>query len=357
MGYLPQISARPLSMSQQELEQLINTDITKYTLGGEPVSQVESQEKFWNQLGVKLERRMDMSQGSNTAVAQRWPATGAEPNVGMLLTAPAVASGYGAGQQNQQMGQEPTQQSGGLLAGIRVQDVFEQMKIRLSKPVKVPEDSNALVKGFGSGQAPSTESPAPAEPNRMPGAAKRGALEGSMTGASTVVPTSPEEIYKSFAAFSNDKFNQHMKTAENYMKQGRFYRAADAYTLATIYKPDDPLGYAGKSVALFGSGEYMSSALFLARAIEVFPEYAKLKIDLIGMIGDKDTVENSILEVRDWLKKSNSAELSFLLSYVYYQMDRLEFARKSIEDVAKTMPDSKAVKAMKMAIDERIANQ
>jgi len=171
------------------------------------------------------------------------------------------------------------------------------------------------------------------------------------------VPTSPEEIYKSFAAFSNDKFNQHMKTAENYMKQGRFYRAADAYTLATIYKPDDPLGYAGKSVALFGSGEYMSSALFLARAIEVFPEYAKLKIDLIGMIGDKDTVENSILEVRDWLKKSNSAELSFLLSYVYYQMDRLEFARKSIEDVAKTMPDSKAVKAMKMAIDERIANQ
>ena len=139
------------------------------------------------------------------------------------------------------------------------------------------------------------------------------------------------------------------------MKQGRFYRAADAYTLASIYKPNDPLGYAGKSVALFGSGEYLSSALFLARALEIFPEYAKVKIDLVGMIGDKDTVENRILEARDWMDKSDSGELEFLLSYIYYQMDRLEFARQSIETAAKKMPDSPAVAAMKKAIDERLA--
>ena len=168
----------------------------------------------------------------------------------------------------------------------------------------------------------------------------------------------PEEFakaYKSFAAYSDDKFNHHIRAAEGYMKQGRFYRAADAYTLASIYKPNDPLGYAGKSVALFGSGEYLSSSLFLARALEIFPEYAQVKIDLVGMIGDKDTVENRILEARDWMDKSDSGELEFLLSYIYYQMDRLEFARQSIEAAAKKMPDSPAVAAMKKVIDERLA--
>jgi tetratricopeptide (TPR) repeat protein len=163
------------------------------------------------------------------------------------------------------------------------------------------------------------------------------------------------EVYKSFASYSDDKFNHHMKAAEGFMKQGRFYRAADAYTLASIYKPDDPLGYAGKSMALFGSGEYLSSALFLARAVEIFPEYPKVKVDIIGMVGDKDTVENRILEAREWMDKSDSGELEFLLSYIYYQMDRLEFARQTIEAAAKKMPNSPAVAAMKKVIDERLA--
>ncbi|GAI11990.1 unnamed protein product, partial [marine sediment metagenome] len=94
--------------------------------------------------------------------------------------------------------------------------------------------------------------------------------------------------HKTFASFAEDKFNRHMRAAEEYLKRGRYYRAADAYTLAAIYKPDDPLAYAGKSHALFAAGEYMSSALFLSRALEIFPEYAQFKIDLVAMVGDKD---------------------------------------------------------------------
>src|SRR3989304_1123236 len=47
--------------------------------------------------------------------------------------------------------------------------------------------------------------------------------------------------YKTFNSFLEDKFNQHMKTAEVHLKQGRYYQAVDAYTLASIYKSDDPL--------------------------------------------------------------------------------------------------------------------
>ena len=55
------------------------------------------------------------------------------------------------------------------------------------------------------------------------------------------------------------------------------------------------------------------------------------------------------------MDKSDSGELEFLLSYVYYQMDRLEFARQMIESAVKKMPDSPVVAAMKKAIDERLA--
>jgi tetratricopeptide (TPR) repeat protein len=218
-------------------------------------------------------------------------------------------------------------------------DIFEQMKKQFSKSLDLTVGK-------------------PKEGLELPGEADKTLVlpkVGVNESKPGVTPAEFAKAYKSFATYSNDKFNQHMRAAEDFMKQGRFYRAADAYTLASIFKPDDPLGYAGKSLALFGSGEYLSSSLFLARALEIFPEYAKVKVDLVGMIGDKDTVENRILEAREWMDKSGSGELEFLLSYIYYQMDRLEFARQSIEAAAKKMPDSPAVAAMKKAIDERLA--
>ena len=156
--------------------------------------------------------------------------------------------------------------------------------------------------------------------------------------------------YKSFASFSQDKFNRYMLAGEKYLKDGKFYLAADAYTLASVYKPDDPLAYAGKSHALFAAGEYMSSAFYLSRAFTIFPEYAQFKVDIIGMVGDKDKLENRIADVRERLKISDAAELHFLLGYVYLQMGRSDEAKKSIDAAYEKMPESPAVKILKDAI-------
>jgi tetratricopeptide (TPR) repeat protein len=156
--------------------------------------------------------------------------------------------------------------------------------------------------------------------------------------------------HKTFASFAEDKFNRHMRAAEEYLKRGRYYRAADAYTLASIYKPDDPLAYAGKSHALFAAGEYMSSALFLTRALEIFPEYAQFKIDLVAMVGDKDKLESRIANIEKWLDESDAAELQFLLGYIYYQMGRQAEAGEMINAAFEKMPESPAVAALKKAI-------
>jgi hypothetical protein len=157
--------------------------------------------------------------------------------------------------------------------------------------------------------------------------------------------------YETFASFSQDKFNQSMRAAEMYLRQGKYYRAADAYTLASLYKPDDPLAYAGKSHALLASGEYMSSALFLSRALQIFPEYARFKIDLVAMVGDRDKLESRVVDVEEWTKRSGAPELRFLLAYVYYQMGRPVPAKEAIDAAYEKMPQSSAVLALKKAIE------
>ncbi len=159
--------------------------------------------------------------------------------------------------------------------------------------------------------------------------------------------------HKTFAGFSEDKFNQHIRAAEQYLKEGKYYRAADAYTLASIYKPDDPLAYAGKGHALFAAGEYMSSALFLSRALEIFPGYVHFKVDIVAMLGDQDKIETRLADVRQWVQMTDAAELRFLLAYVYYQMGRFEWAKKAVDGAYEKMP-TPAVTTLKKAIDETI---
>lgn len=167
---------------------------------------------------------------------------------------------------------------------------------------------------------------------------------------------------------SKDKFNWYMQAAQLYLKQGRYYRAADSYTMASIYKPDQPsvgLAYAGKSYALLAAGEYMTSALFLSRAIEVLPEYAKLKVDLVDILGNQDKFANRIADVEQRLKISSAAELQFLLGHVYYQsflrdgtiegeLDRLDTAKRLIDAAYQKLPDSRAVEILKNAVGETI---
>jgi hypothetical protein len=160
-------------------------------------------------------------------------------------------------------------------------------------------------------------------------------------------------IHKSFATESKDKFNYYMRSAEEFLKEGKYYRAADAYTLAGIYKPDDPLAFAGRAHALFASGEYMSSAYFLSRAVNIFPQYVKFKIDLNAMIPDKDRLESRIADIKLWIERTNSPELSFLLAYIYYQLDKIDLAAEAIKFAAEKIPDSVSITALKQAIEKK----
>ena len=157
---------------------------------------------------------------------------------------------------------------------------------------------------------------------------------------------------------------------QGHLKAGRYYAAADCFALASIYKLDPgeagsdavqadglALCLAGRGHALFAAGEYVSSALFLSRALEIAPEYARTKIDLAGMLGGQNKLDGRIADIKEWLGRSGSGKLQFLLGYVYYRTGRLEQAKQSINAASEKMPKSPAVDAIKKAIDDVTAGQ
>jgi len=156
--------------------------------------------------------------------------------------------------------------------------------------------------------------------------------------------------------FSMSRFNNHFQEAQDHLKGGRYYAAADSFALASIYKPDEPLCYAGRGHALLGAGEYISSALFLSRAIEANPENVRAKIDLAAMLGGENKLESRIADIKEWLGRSGSGKLEFLLGYVYYRIGRLGPAQQAIDAAYAKMP-SAAVIAVKKAVDDALAGK
>lgn len=163
--------------------------------------------------------------------------------------------------------------------------------------------------------------------------------------------------YNSLESLSGAKFNQHMDEAEEHLKAGRYYRAASSFSLALIYQAGNPQALAGRGHALLAVGEYVSSSLFLSRALEVSPEYLQTKVDLAAVLGGENKLADRIADIEQWLARSDSSQLQFLLGYVYYRTGQLLRAKQEIDAAYKKTPDSPSVQVMKITIDNMIIRQ
>lgn len=157
--------------------------------------------------------------------------------------------------------------------------------------------------------------------------------------------------HETFQSLAESKFAEYMDAAEGFLQEGQFYKAADSYSLATVWKPRDARAYLGRSFSLFAAGEYMSSAFYLARAFELDEKVPLKQYDLADFVGDRDIYENRVLEMAAWQERSGSGELAFLLAYVSYQDNRSARAVNAIKMAKEVMPDNRAVIILKHVID------
>jgi hypothetical protein len=143
-----------------------------------------------------------------------------------------------------------------------------------------------------------------------------------------------------------DRTMDYFAAAEEYLNEGRFYKAADTYALAAVWQPENALAYAGQSWALFGAGEYMSSAYYLSRAITLNPKLAGQKINVAAILRDRDVFENRLIEMAGSHDRNKSGEMAFLLAYILWQDGKTQRAEEMIRLAAERMPEDAAVKTL-----------
>ncbi len=314
-SYLTNLQLRPLSTDAQGLEKILSQDAAKYPQGGiQAIQQYQAKlEKAGDELKEQPGKIPDIQQ-----------------NVTDQLNPP-------------QTNPEDKKQFGQNKQG----DSFENIQKELEEVQKILIELKA-------GEIPVAVDDTKKQSDQESTQKKNTVSQN--TAASDLSAKAKDVLgeHKTFESFEKAKYNEHIRDAENYMKQGKYYLAADSYSIALVYKPKDLAAYAGKCYALFAAGEYMSSALFLSRALELSPEYVNSKIDLVAAVGNKDLIESRAVDIQRWRQRSDSPELCFLLSYVYYRLDRPDFAKVMIDTAYEKMPDSPAVGTLKKAIYERL---
>ena len=154
-----------------------------------------------------------------------------------------------------------------------------------------------------------------------------------------------------------DKFNEYYLTGDKHLKAGRYHEAAESFATAAIYKPDSASCSAGQGHALLATGQYISSALFLIRAIELEPEYIQTDINLVEIVGGKTKLENKINELQQLIRNNPASGLKFLLGYIYFKTDRIVEAKQMTNSLYQEMSKSPAALSLKIAVDLRLKNQ
>jgi len=92
----------------------------------------------------------------------------------------------------------------------------------------------------------------------------------------------------------------------------------------------------------------MSSAYFLTRTINIFPDYIRFKVDLVSLFGDKDQLEKRIADISQRQEQTGYPELQFLLAYIYLQTDKLELAQRMTNGALVNMPQSQALQKTRL---------
>lgn len=157
--------------------------------------------------------------------------------------------------------------------------------------------------------------------------------------------------YGTYRNLAQVRTSEYMDLGQKLLREGQFYKAADAFELANVWSPESATAKLARSHALFGAGEYMSSAYYLHEALTMDPDLARVRVKLDDLVGGRDLYETRIAELVNWQMRSQSGEMVFLTSYLMFMDNKVQRASDLAEQALEKMPESTAVKALQKAIE------
>jgi tetratricopeptide (TPR) repeat protein len=207
---------------------------------------------------------------------------------------------------------------------------------------------------------PAAEQEQPAEPVAVAGVEVEPAVvEPAVVEAPPLEPLGPVEQrkvrgilgeHKTFESLAAAKVKEFAAAGDALMKEGKYYKAIDAYALAAVWNGRDPRVNLHRAVAHFAAGEFISASLFLERAVLLEPSCAGGKIDLAAMLPSRDVIDNRLIEGANWQKRTGSGEIAMLLAWVHQQEGRTSRAAEYIKLAQQQIPANPAAAAIAKAL-------
>lgn len=145
-------------------------------------------------------------------------------------------------------------------------------------------------------------------------------------------------------------FDRHLQEGYRLMQRRDYHRACESFTLATAYRPRDARAYLGKGHALLAAGQYLDSALSVAKAVELDLPAVLQRTDLIQLVGGPDAFIAHFNELDRLIEADGGPQIQFLMAYIYYQMDRPAEAKAAIQAAQSLLPSSVPIDLLRNAI-------
>ena len=166
-------------------------------------------------------------------------------------------------------------------------------------------------------------------------------------------PSAQDDAMTRALALQNEAAGRgYVHEGERLLREGAFYRAAGAFDLAAIYRPDDAALDLARCHAYFGSGDFLSSAHFLGRALMRDARLAAAKVDFRELLTNQEQLQLRLDDLNNWISRTNDENLRFIKSYVQLQLGSKDESRKLLKRLREDRTDNPAVDAMWAALDD-----
>ena len=149
--------------------------------------------------------------------------------------------------------------------------------------------------------------------------------DGRSDGRLSAAPAT-ERISLDIAAVARAQFSRYMMQGKQLMKQGKYYRAANAFGAATLYDQQNIDALQAKAHALFAAGEYMSAAYFVNRLLQMKPEQLNDRTDLRELFSNKGQFNQRMKDLDRWQKQAGHSMLLFIKGYALYEIGEFDQA-------------------------------
>lgn len=161
--------------------------------------------------------------------------------------------------------------------------------------------------------------------------------------AARIVHGFTEKSVRSLVGEKKSEVGRLILQAEEFTRQGDYYKAGNIYNLAIAYEPDNAMLRFGYGHALLAAGEYLSAALQLTAGIERYPAIAYLKFDLTSFAPDKNVFDIRRADLEQRLERKEDYRLRFLLGYTEYYSGLKKFGLPNLEKAASLAPPDSVI--------------